>query len=508
MTTITLNGYKFFENEFVEITSYGPTTLTWEFAGSPSGFTYSYINPPIPLGEFPPFADIETTLTDIKFDGVSAINDPDFSSPPLISLAQTPTTSTVLLTYIEAAGNTSYGYVFELGGDPILAGFDAESYNELKDDPDYSSEKITTGTFAPGTFIPFSAIGGAAGSGGDGGGTAPPMTGAGDDEVFGGPGADTIDGGAGNDTIYGQDGGDQLTGGAGEDVVYGGNGPDVVRLGAGDDIFNDNAQGAPLGNDTVYGDDGADSIIGAGGDDAFYGNQGQDRILGGGGNDALFGGNGADALFGGNGADTIDGGRGRDEAFLGNGSDVYRDNGQGGGAGRDTVYGGNGNDTIQGGGGADEFNGGRGKDLIYGRNGADELNGNGGSDTIYAGNGADDVEGGFGRDRVFLGNGADTYEDADQSGPGGSDTITGGNGADTFIFDDETGADVITDFEIGVDTLELSLEAAGGRSAAQVVSDLASVTGTGVEIDLGDGNTITLNGLTSTAGLASDIDIL
>jgi hypothetical protein len=65
---------------------------------------------------------------------------------------------------------------------------------------------------------------------------------------------------------------------------------------------------------------------------------------------------------------------------------------------------------------------------------------------------------------------------------------------------------VITDFQRGIDTLHLTQSLwGGGLSAQQVVNTYALVTGAGVFMDFGGGQSILLQGLTSTAGLANDI---
>ncbi len=68
--------------------------------------------------------------------------------------------------------------------------------------------------------------------------------------------------------------------------------------------------------------------------------------------------------------------------------------------------------------------------------------------TLEGGN--DDVSGPGGDDRPDTGAGDDVL-----AGGSGGDTLTGGPGADTFVFAPQTGTDTITDFEAGVDTLEI-----------------------------------------------------
>ena len=66
---------------------------------------------------------------------------------------------------------------------------------------------------------------------------------------------------------------------------------------------------------------------------------------------------------------------------------------------------------------------------------------------------------------------------------------------------------MITDFEIGIDRLELSSTLAGGRTGQQVVEQLATVTAEGVLLAFENGDTLFLKGLGSTYGLAEDIEI-
>jgi Ca2+-binding RTX toxin-like protein len=83
---------------------------------------------------------------------------------------------------------------------------------------------------------------------------------------------------------------------------------------------------------------------------------------------------------------------------------------------------------------------------IFGGAGVDALIGGSGDDTIWGEAGSDVIIGGLGDDRIIGGQGADN--------------LTGRFGSDTFVFNsgEETGftADFITDFEIGIDALELN----------------------------------------------------
>jgi len=79
----------------------------------------------------------------------------------------------------------------------------------------------------------------------------------------------------------------------------------------------------------------------------------------------------------------------------------------------------------------------------------DDVATGGGNDTIITNDGTDFVWSGAGDDVIDLGNGNDEV-----SAGAGNDIMTGGAGADTFTFHARDGAqaDVITDWEAGIDT--------------------------------------------------------
>jgi VCBS repeat-containing protein len=92
-------------------------------------------------------------------------------------------------------------------------------------------------------------------------------------------------------------------------------------------------------------------------------------------------------------------------------------------------------------------------EAIYGNNGDDQMFGNGGSDHLFGENGEDTLNGGIGIDFLDGGNGKDVL-----IGGKGSDFLTGGLGNDVFVFNADsasTDVDVITDFNVGNDSLQL-----------------------------------------------------
>ncbi|NES25426.1 MAG: calcium-binding protein [Symploca sp. SIO3E6] len=155
-------------------------------------------------------------------------------------------------------------------------------------------------------------------------------------------------------------------------------------------------------NDVIAGLGGDDQINGNGGHDYLEGNEGNDTIAGGSLSDFIDGGGGNDQLFGNGGGDEIFGGSGNDGLYGTSAAD-YLD----GGGGSDTLYGNGGEDTLIGGDGAD---------TIYGGSQADEILGGNGADVIYANGGNDFIDGGNGIDEIWLGGGETVVLDANDSG--------------------------------------------------------------------------------------------
>ncbi len=145
----------------------------------------------------------------------------------------------------------------------------------------------------------------------------------------------------------------------------------------------------------------------------------------------------------------------------------------------------NGADDLTGTSDANVIIGYNGNDLMAGVGGADKVLGQGGQDTVYGGAGADTINGG-----------------------GGDDLLFGGVGADKFIFL-AAGSDRVKHYQVGIDAISIGRGETGGLTdATQVVKTFASVVSEGVLFDFGNGDSILLVGLTSTAGLAGDLAII
>ena len=147
-------------------------------------------------------------------------------------------------------------------------------------------------------------------------------------------------------------------------------------------------------------------------------------------NDNVNGSNDHDILDGGSGSDTLRAGGGRDHVL--------------GGSGNDFVYGGGGRDVVRGGSGDDVVDGGSDDDFLTGDTGNDHLIGGHGWDRLWGGEGNDFLEGGAGDDVMI--------------GGAGDDLMIGGAGKDHFVYvDGNIGNDVIREFELDRDVIDLRL---------------------------------------------------
>jgi Ca2+-binding RTX toxin-like protein len=314
---------------------------------------------------------------------------------------------------------------------------------------------------------------------------------------------DILEGNAGNDRLSGRGGFDTLYGGAGNDTLFGGDG--------GPEFQN--------GGDELYGGDGDDRLVGGIGDAFLLGGAGNDRITGGVGSTFILGEDGNDWLK----AGSVPGGFG---GFGGLGS-VY------GGAGNDTLVSGMGGGGFAGDEGDDTYiihdvlvflveAAGGGNDVIrttvsldlsggeFPGNDAGEfetirvtgstglsITGTATDNRIVGNSGTDTLSGGGGDDRIEGWRGADVL-----SGGTGADTLIGGRDADQFVFATGFAADVVVDFKVDIDVINLT-----GLGIVTSFADLAGLmqqVGRNVVIDAGDGDVLTLSNVRLTALDAAD----
>lgn len=383
----------------------------------------------------------------------------------------------------------------------------------------------------------------------------------GNDQIDGGDGNDYAFGGNGNDIINGGEGNDELRGGLDNDQLSGGNGDDYLNGWSGDDTLtggdgNDTLDGGE-GNDTytftsaAQGD--TDQVIDSGGNDVlvfddfnpfenvdvvfedgsdlvfsfteggnltlknFYGDgeietiryNGQDYVTNADASSPIsftdFVNGTADQIFNGTEANDVSStGVGNDQLSGFGGDDTLS-----GGAGEDEIFGGNGNDTLNGDDGNDRLLGENGNDIGHGGAGDDYLFGDFGNDTLSGGDGNDEIRGGFNNDTLF-GDADDDFlhgfsgNDVLDGGTG-TDRLEGGTGRDTFIMRRGYGNDTIADYSVAsagvffADKIDLS--DFGIASFNDLV--LSDINGDAY-IDLGSGDSITLEGVNSNNLSADD----
>lgn len=230
----------------------------------------------------------------------------------------------------------------------------------------------------------------------------------------------------------------------------------LLYTGSGDDAISviTGAEGRARSSHKIFSGDGNDTVSidgtstgigvyidsGNGDDDITLLSGGSSRIYSRDGNDAISGGAGRDVIFAGNGDDTL------------NGND-----------GNDVLIGESGGDILHGNNGDDRLYGGEDNDSLYGDAGNDRVSGDNGDDTLFGGNGNDILVGGNGNDTL--------------SGGAGKDVLYGGYGSDIFVFDlDFDVADVVRDFRVGEDTIDLSALLTGYDAVTEAISDFIHVT--------------------------------
>ncbi|PCH72121.1 MAG: hypothetical protein COC12_06730 [Rhodobacteraceae bacterium] len=135
------------------------------------------------------------------------------------------------------------------------------------------------------------------------------------------------------------------------------------------------------------------------------------------------------------------------------------------------VFGNDEDNILRGLTGADTLNGGGGNDILRGGRAGDKLIGDFGDDTLRGGVGNDDLAGGAGDDILI--------------GGAGKDKLNGGTGSDMFVFNraphspNSSARDVIQDFELGIDRIDLSDLVAGTLSFVGT----SGFSGTGAEVN-------------------------
>jgi Ca2+-binding RTX toxin-like protein len=201
-----------------------------------------------------------------------------------------------------------------------------------------------------------------------------------------------------------------------------------------------------------------DVLNGLGGDDTLYGHDGADALDGGMGDDTIKAGRGNDTLDGGEGADRLQGGRGDDTYYV---DDRFDKIGEKARSGNDTVFA-SADYALKGGVQVEMLIADSGAGVKLAANEFDnEVWGGADDDGLQGGDGDDILVGGEGRDAMIGGDGDDVFRwlAVSDSGIGGAER------------------DVIRDFLIGNDTIDLSAIDANSNTAGD---DQFSFIGTAV----------------------------
>lgn len=152
-------------------------------------------------------------------------------------------------------------------------------------------------------------------------------------------------------------------------------------------------------------------------------------------------------------------------------------------------------ERLHAGDGNDRLTGNARDNLIFAARGDDLLFGGRGDDLLLGRSGDDALSGQAGKDRL--------------AGGWGADTLTGGDGRDVFVFFDNFGRDLITDWTDNHDSLQFDDAIwGGGLTVDQMVTTYGAVVSGSVVLDFGASGRVTLQGATDLAGLLGDITII
>ncbi|WP_272950674.1 calcium-binding protein, partial [Agrobacterium vitis] len=349
-------------------------------------------------------------------------------------------------------------------------------------------------------------------------------------------GIERVIGSSFNDTLIGSSVAEMLTGGAGDDILIGGGGNDVLNGGEGADVLDGGAGNydtlnysaatsavvldltTGTGSGYAAGDTftGIEAFTGSAYGDTYTGSTYAAEYNVGAGNDTVLAGSGAEKINGGTGTDTAS----YALSTAGVSVNLVTNVGSGGYAEGDqyssievvvgsdysdtlttktvnTLLGGLGDDTYDIGSSASTIaeNADAGTDLVKTSSASYTL-GDNLENLTYTGT-ANFTGSGNSADNVLTGGAGDDVLD----GSTGNDALYGGEGSDVFVFNASYGNDVVFDFQASSDTIDLT---GMGFATVSDAAAYASEIEDGVLFNFGNGDTLTVHGLSYASLTSSD----
>ncbi|WP_293135651.1 calcium-binding protein [Microcoleus sp. bin38.metabat.b11b12b14.051] len=277
-----------------------------------------------------------------------------------------------------------------------------------------------------------------------------------------------------------------IEGGDGDDDIKGGNKKNKIKGGNG----KNKIQGGDGGDNDIEGGDDDDDIVGGKGKNKIKGGKGKNKLKGGdGGDNDIEGGDDDDDIVGGKGKNKIKGGKGKNKIQ--------------GGDGDNDIEGGDDDDDIVGGKGKNKIKGGKGKNKLKGGDGDNDIEGGDDDDDIVGGKGKNKLVGGIGNDKIQGGEGENEIEGGD-----GTNTLIGGKGKNRFVYrvsrekiKTVAEADLITEFKVDDDLLDLSAAAFGNLSVNSLTR--LAITATSAVGSIGSSNLLDFSADISVTSIAT-----
>ena len=240
----------------------------------------------------------------------------------------------------------------------------------------------------------------------------------------------------------------------------------VIHAGAGDDVINFSTSKYSYSDLIVYGGTGNDHLWTSSGNDQIFGGNGNDEIYSGAGDDNLVGGLGDDVIYGGANNDSLEGGAGANQLFGESGDDIFI-----AGSGADLISGGEGSDTISYANSTSNVSVNLVTNSLAGGGAGNDAS----NDAISS---IENISGSSFNDNLVGNTSANIF-----NGNNGNDLIAGGTGSDTYIYNQNSGIDTITESSPSISPSDIdTIEFGSGITATDLTF---AINGNDLEIQVG-----------------------